>query len=97
MKFYSLILFLIFFNSVILAEQYTSDNLIVNPNQLSSDLNPIPYLVVKYLDEHYKNYLIVDSKKTEDGNQMLRIKCDYNKRRSYYKDLVFDSYGRLVQ
>lgn len=58
--------------------------------------DPIPYVVLSYLEKNYNNYYVLVSKREANGNLYLKVKCQDNKRVGCSKDLYFDNMGQLV-
>lgn len=97
MKFILIIFIFFYLTTTIISQNHQYETGLITSNQKKTDLNPIPYLTIKYLDENYKDYVILESVREDNGDNKILIKYKPKTRKSYLKkNLSFDSYGQLI-
>lgn len=71
-----------------------------NHNQYSNTGIPkdnLPKNIIDYLNKEYSDYIIMISKKKDNGYYYVKIRYNQNARRPYYRNLVFDQNGNPVR
>ena len=66
-------------------------------NRGNINICDLPSNITKYLNKHYGKYDVMVAKGKGNGYYYLKISCDGNSYRPYYRSLVFDEKGRIVK